>query len=137
MGRCILAVDDDSIMREIYARVLGEAGFEVLMARNGTEALKTLEIETPDLVLLDIEMPGTTGWEVLETMRSRVAMRDIPVILVTGLVEPSAAERASRPRYDCYLTKKTTGKELLMLVEQVLAGGLAPALGEAPAWDGS
>jgi CheY-like chemotaxis protein len=120
-------------MREIYSRVLSEAGYEVIMAANGTEALKTLETAKPDLMLLDIEMPNLSGWQVLETMRSRVETRDIPVVLVTGLVEPSAVELASKPRYDCYVTKKTTGKELLALVEQVLAGGPPPAAQEARA----
>ena len=134
MGQRILAVDDNPVMRDIYMHVLGAAGYEVLMASNGSEALKVLEAEDPDLVLLDIEMPIMSGWQLLEIMRARMEWEDIPVLLVTALLEPSALELASTPRYDCYLTKKTTGKDLLQLVEHVLAcNGTALAAPESEA----
>jgi CheY-like chemotaxis protein len=123
-------------MRGIYARVLGEAGYEMSMAKDGAEALTILETEEPDLVLMDIEMPKLSGWEVLAIMRNRVEWQDVPVIMATGLLEPSATELASRPRHECYVTKKITGKELLELVERVLAAGSAARAAREPeAWE--
>jgi len=132
MGKRILAVDDNGVMRGIYSRVLGEAGYEMSMARDGAEALKILEAEEPDLVLMDVEMPKLSGWEVLAIMRNRVEWQHVPVIMATGLLEPSATELASLPRHECYVTKKITGKELLELVERVLAAGSAAQAAREP-----
>jgi len=124
VGKRILAVDDEVIMREVYMAILSDEGYEVTVAKDGLEAVKALEVETPDLVLLDIEMPKLNGWEFLEIIRRKAEWHEIPVIMVTGWVEPSAAEQASLPNYSCYLTKKKTGQDLLVLVEKALDGTL-------------
>jgi CheY-like chemotaxis protein len=120
-------VDDNYVLREIYWAVLNGAGYEVDTAADGCVALKKLEAQDRDLLILDIEMPNMTGWQLLEIMRGRIDWQDVPVILVTALVEPSAVALASSPRYNCYLSKKITGQELLRLVEQVLAEGTTAA----------
>ena len=130
MAKRILAVDDNHVMLDVYSHLLTEEGYEVTIAKDGAQALKALEVEDPDLVLLDIEMPNISGWQVLEIMRSRVEWHEIPVIMVTALIEPSDDSCETLPEYNLYVTKKTTGKELLLLVEQGLDGTLgawAPA----------
>ncbi|NLO75020.1 MAG: response regulator [candidate division WS1 bacterium] len=124
VSRRILAVDDNPLMLDVYEAVFGKAGYEVTTASDGLQALQRLEQDTqsPDLVLLDIHMPRMTGWELLETMRGRVEWQDVPVIMVSALVEPSAAEQDSLPVFQCYATKQTTGAELVALAEQVLDG---------------
>ena len=124
MSHCILAVDDLPGMREVYYALLSEEGYEVMVAKDGHEALSLLESQSPDLILLDIDMPGLTGWEVLETVRSNGEWQEIPVIMVTALTEPPSIERDSYTHYDCYVTKKQTGNDLLELVEQALSGDL-------------
>ena len=117
-------------MLDVYWHLLTEEGYEVTLAKDGSQALKSLEAGDPDLVLLDIEMPDISGWQLLEIMRSRVEWHDIPVIMVTALIEPSDENRETLPEYNLYVTKKTTGKELLLLVEQGIDGTLgawAPA----------
>jgi len=132
VAKRILAVDDNHVMLDVYSHLLTEEGYEVTIAKDGVQALKALEVEDPDLVLLDIEMPNISGWQVLEIMRSRVEWHEIPVIMVTALIEPSATEEESHPEYDCYVTKKATGGELLTLVAEALEGAVAtPA--ESPA----
>ena len=126
MRKRILAVDDNSVMLDVYMQLLGAEGYEVTLAKDGAEALKALETgENPDLVLLDIEMPNVSGWQLLEIMRKRVDWHEIPVIMVTALIEPSVSEQESHPKYDCYVTKKVTGGELLTLVSQALEDTLA------------
>ncbi len=130
VGKRILAVDDNPVMLDVYWHLLTEEGYEVTLAKDGSQALKSLEAGDPDLVLLDIEMPDISGWQLLEIMRSRVEWHDIPVIMVTALIEPSDENRETLPEYNLYVTKKTTGKELLLLVEQGIDGTLgawAPA----------
>jgi signal transduction histidine kinase/DNA-binding LacI/PurR family transcriptional regulator/CheY-like chemotaxis protein len=80
----ILIVDDDPEVRRLHARVAQEAGGRTIEARNGSEALAIVQTDPPDLVLLDLVMPGMDGFEVLEAMRSRNDTRDIPVVVVTG-----------------------------------------------------
>ena len=124
MGKHILAVDDNPLMLEVYGAVLGAAGYEVATAGDGLQALEYLErqLESPDLVLLDVDMPRMTGWELLEIMRRRVEWHEVPVIMVSALIEPPAEELQQLPVFQCYVTKKETGTELVELVRSVLDG---------------
>lgn len=80
----VLIVDDDPDIRRLHARVAEQAGCRTIEARDGAEALAILQADPPDLVLLDLAMPRMDGFEVLEAMRSQIATRDIPVVVVTG-----------------------------------------------------
>jgi AraC-like DNA-binding protein len=86
--RTILVVDDEPNTLEMHARIVQthSAANQILTAPNGREALAVLQRESVDLVLLDLQMPEMDGFEVLEAMRTRPTMRDIPVIVVTGKV---------------------------------------------------
>jgi YesN/AraC family two-component response regulator len=86
--KTILVVDDDPGTLEMHARIVRahSATHRVLMARNGREALDTLQSERVDLMLLDLQMPELDGFGVLEAMREKETTRDVPVIVVTGQV---------------------------------------------------
>ena len=132
MGQRILAADDDAVMREVYQYVLNDIDYEVTVVRDGREALATLRVKTPDLILLDIRMPNMSGWEVLEVIRTTPAWQDIPVVMVSALPEPPSEDVDASRRYDCYVTKKKTGADLIELVEQALAGRLPTTLDAPP-----
>ena len=132
MAKRILAVDDNSVILEVYIQLLSAEGYEVSVAKDGSEALKVLETWQPDLVVLDIGMPNLSGWQLLEIMRSRVEWHDIPVIMVTALLEPPPVEKESYPEYNCYVTKKVTGNELLALVAQNLEDTVAAPVESPP-----
>ena len=89
----ILVVDDDAENREILNRLLVPCGFTITEATHGKEALRFLEAEDFDAVLLDIEMPEMNGFEVLEELREKGTLRHTPVIVVTGLQEEQDAVR--------------------------------------------
>ena len=120
MAKRILVADDEPMIIRAYLGVLGAEGYEVRAAKDGEEALARLEEEPADLVLLDIGMPGLTGWDVLATMRGRAEWRDIPVIIVTGSPEFEPIIPYADSTYQYLLRKKETGKELLQLVARVL-----------------
>ncbi len=124
MSQRILAADDDAVMREIYQYVLTGTGYEVTVVPDGREALAALRAKAFHLVLLDIKMPGVSGWAVLEVIRSTPEWQDIPVVMVSALPEPPSDNVDASRRYDCYVTKKKTGNELLVLVDQALKGTL-------------
>jgi len=81
----IMIVEDDSFVLDIYQTKLSQEGYTVIEARNGVEAMKKLEKEKPDLLLLDIVMPYMDGIEVLKKIRERADLKNLPVILLTNL----------------------------------------------------
>lgn len=79
----VMIVDDEEDIRDLVEVILKRAGHDVIKARNGEKALEILEEETPNLILLDINMPGLDGWETLDEMESRGFTEDTPVIMFT------------------------------------------------------
>ncbi len=79
----ILVVDDEEIIRNILALYLKDMGYEPVTAMNGDEAIRIFDDNTPDLVLLDLNMPGKSGFDVLQEIRSRNG--DVPVIIISGV----------------------------------------------------
>ena len=82
MAKQILVVDDEERIRQSLNGILKDEGYEVQEAKDGTQALKQLETDPPDLVLLDIWMPGMDGMEILERMKAQ--MPNLPVIMISG-----------------------------------------------------
>jgi adenylate cyclase len=80
----LLVVDDDAPTREALIEGLSDEGFVVVAAEEGAQALEMMIETRPDVVLLDLMMPGMNGWEVLDEMKARPALRDIPVVIVTA-----------------------------------------------------
>src|SRR6059058_3410146 len=82
---CVLLVDDDSDTRQIYRLALEHAGFEILTANNGFEAIRLAKLHEPDVILMDIAMPEVDGITALQSIRTSPTTRSIPVIAVTAL----------------------------------------------------
>jgi len=101
----VLLVEDDVFVSDIYQTKLSHDGFSVLVARNGLEAIKKLETEVPDLILLDIIMPYVDGIEVLKKIKSDDRLDKIPVILLTNLSEKEKIDEALEIGANDYLIK--------------------------------
>ena len=121
-GRRILVVEDHPTMREAMRLVLEGEGFAIEEAADGEAALASIHASPPDLLFLDLNIPGTPGTGVLETVRSDPSLADVRVIVVTAAGEESRAE-AMRLGADEYFTKPFSPTALLQTVERVLAGG--------------
>ena len=89
----ILLVEDDNILANTVADFLRMEGYEIKIARDGVEGLEMLRKEKPDLVILDLIMPKKSGEEVLAEMRKDVALRDIPVLVLTVKQEENAMRK--------------------------------------------
>ncbi len=87
MAKKIAVIDDDVQFLDLMQTILEEAGYEVRVTANSMEAPRLLKEWKPDLVLLDIWMPGRQGWEVLEIMKLDPALRGIPIIFTTAAAE--------------------------------------------------
>ena len=109
-------------MREAMRLVLEGEGFAIEEAADGETALESIHDSPPDLLFLDLNIPGTSGTGVLEAVRADPAYGDVRVIVVTAAGEESRAE-ALRLGADEYFTKPFSPTALLQTVERVLAGG--------------
>ena len=118
----ILIVEDHPTMREAMRLVLEGEGFAIEEAADGEAALAAIHASPPDLLFLDLNIPGTSGTGVLEAVRAEPAYADVRVIVVTAAGEESRAE-ALRLGADEYFTKPFSPTALLQTVERVLAGG--------------
>jgi YesN/AraC family two-component response regulator len=95
--RLVLVVDDNPSVLELHCRLVEQAGYRAVAARNGREALEVLEHTRPDLILLDLMMPELDGFAVLEALQAKVQLRNIPVIVLTARVlDETDFERLSR-----------------------------------------
>jgi DNA-binding response OmpR family regulator len=111
---CVLVVDDENDIRGLVRELLQRAGHQVAEAPDGNEALKRFYAEKPDLVILDVQMPGLDGWGVLERIRE---LSDVPVIMLTARTDELDKVRGLRAGADDYVTKPFGRQELLARVE--------------------
>jgi DNA-binding response OmpR family regulator len=113
----MLVADDDRDLRELIGFTLAQAGYLVLKAADGPSALRTFETESPDLVVLDINMPGASGFQVCEVIRKRSR---VPVMMLTVRGEEEDLVRALELGADDYLTKPFSPRTLLARIKALL-----------------
>ncbi|MDI9411928.1 MAG: response regulator, partial [Bacteroidia bacterium] len=124
--RSILLVDDEPLNRDMLSRRLGKAGFEVATASDGTDALTQIQAKRPDLVLLDLLMPGMSGLDVLREIRRTVDPTELPVVVATALHETSFLVEAMGAGANDFVTKPLDFPVVLARVEtQLRAKGIA------------
>lgn len=107
-SKTVLMVDDDQVLNEMYSERLKGEGFEVVSATNGEEALKKASDVTPAVILLDVMMPKMNGLEVLKRLRANDKTREIPVIVLTALIQQLDEIKNSLQAKDSYLIKSET-----------------------------
>ena len=120
-SRTILLVEDERLLRKAAENALRQRGFRVLTAANGDEALRTAAAEIPDLVLLDLVMPGLPGYQVLRALKNNDATAAIPVVILTNLGRDADVQRALDAGAVAYAIKSNLAlKELVALIRRVL-----------------
>ena len=126
----ILVVDDDPLMRESAQVYLSTAGAEVRTARDGNTALDLLAKHEFDIALVDIEMPGMGGFDLVEHMRAQEKLRRLPVVMLTVREDPTSIDWAYQAGATSYLTKPVNWRQLAYHVQHVIrsekAGTKAP-----------
>jgi two-component system, chemotaxis family, chemotaxis protein CheY len=116
----VVAVDDNAVVTGLIAAVLGQAGYDVEVAPAGGEALVILQRNPPDLLLLDLQMPGLDGLEVLRILRDERVCGGVPVIMLTGENDMHYVERARELGAAGYLLKPFRAEDLRTKVKRVL-----------------
>jgi two-component system chemotaxis sensor kinase CheA len=118
--RTVLIVEDEWAIADWLEVLLSESAFNVLVAGNGREALDILHRETPDLVLTDFMMPFVDGAGLIAAMRDDQRLRQIPVVVMTSLLEQVVRDRAGQFR--AYLRKPFREAELMKIVGDIFPG---------------
>jgi DNA-binding response OmpR family regulator len=118
--RTVLVVDDEPNIRRLVAHHLTGAGYRVRTATNGAEALERFAEETPDLVLLDVLMPGVDGLEVLRSLKSEPDSACVPVLLLTARGTDDQIRHGWQEGTDLYLVKPFNPRELVTVVRRML-----------------
>ncbi len=116
----ILVVDDEPDISALVAYHLARESYRVRTASSGPEAIRAAEVERPDLIVLDLMLPGMSGLQVLEELRRRPETRDIPVILLTARREEQDRIQGLRQGADDYVAKPFSPQELILRVAAVL-----------------
>lgn len=113
MARKILLADDSVTAQNMGRKILADAGYEVITVNNGSAALKKVTEQHPDVIVLDVYMPGYSGLEVCQRLKEAGETSRIPILLTVGKLEPFKPEEAKRVRADAFIIKPFEASELL------------------------
>ncbi|AKU90877.1 two component transcriptional regulator, winged helix family [Vulgatibacter incomptus] len=116
----ILAVDDDPDERDLLRAVLEGAGFDVELASSGFEAGLQVATFRPNLVVLDLVMPGMDGFAAIASLRARPETADTPVIACTGLSDPATSKKVVDAGFDAHVVKPYRAEDLLGAIQRLL-----------------
>ncbi len=116
----ILLVDDNANDRFLWAETVKSFGYQVQVASSGEQALQQVQISVPDLILLDLKMPGLSGLDVSQKLRSNPRFRNIPIIMLTSSDDLGDKLKGFEHGVDDYVTKEMDQPEIAMRIEAVL-----------------
>jgi CheY-like chemotaxis protein len=119
LARKILLADDSVTAQNMGRKILADAGYEVITVNNGSAALKKIAEQKPDLIVLDVYMPGYSGLEVCQRLKEVGETSRIPVLLTVGKLEPFKPEEAKRVRADGFIVKPFEASELLSALSKL------------------
>jgi CheY-like chemotaxis protein len=125
-SRKVLIVDDVRDIGEMYAEYLRVSGVKVRLAANGAEAIERALQERPDVILMDLAMPGIDGWEATRVLKQHPETRDIPIIAITAHTSPGERAQALRAGCDVFLTKPCLPQRVAREIARVLESESMP-----------
>ena len=126
----VLVVDDEAVIRQLIVINLELEGFEVYQAADGADALVKAREVDPDVVTLDVMMPGMDGWACAELMRDDPATQRARIIFISARTRPADVERSRRLGAGAYLTKPFDPEDVIVTVRRLAAGLMANDQGD-------
>ena len=120
MSKRVLVVEDQEDNRRIMRDLLTSAGYEMLEAVSGEEGVTLAERERPDLILMDIQLPGLDGYEATRRIKGNAALRHIPIVAVTSYALSGDDAKAMEAGCDAYVTKPFSPRALLAKIREYL-----------------
>ncbi len=121
MEQKILIIEDDRFLRQLISKKIGQEGYDVVEAVDGEEGIKKVETEKPDLILLDLILPGVDGFEVLSRVKKNLNTKHIPVIILSNLGQKEDVDRGLNLGAEDFLIKAHfTPTEIIIKIRNVL-----------------
>lgn len=131
MGARILVIEDNDDSRQLMTYLLEHAGHSLALAEGGESGLKQVAAEVPDLVLLDLHMPGMDGFQVIEALKQERRMNGVPIVAVTAVAMVGDREAVIKAGFDGYIPKPIAPETFAEEVEAFLPADKAAAEGGA------
>lgn len=122
----VLVAEDNEGHRALVDLLLAPEGYEIAMVEDGKAALEWLKDHTPDLAILDVNMPHVSGLDVADRMRRVKRLRGVKIIVLSALRDPKLRETAHLAKVEAIVPKPLQGKDFRQLVKRVLAGETIP-----------
>jgi two-component system, cell cycle response regulator DivK len=119
-GKTVLLVEDNPHNRKIFSGMLTHSGFAVMEAEDGNKALAAVQTTLPDVILMDLSIPGIDGWEVTRRLKADARTKVIPIIALTAHAMRGDEERAREAGCDHYLAKPISPKKVVEEVRKIL-----------------
>ena len=120
MSKCILVVEDQKDNRQILRDLLTNAGFEMIEAENGEDAVASAQARRPDLILMDIQLPILDGYEATRRIKADPDLKSIPIIVVTSYALSGDEDKARLAGCDDYVAKPFSPRQLLAKIKEHL-----------------
>lgn len=120
MSSSVLIVDDEPMARTLLRLMLVRAGFDVIEAEDGFDALERIDERIPDIMILDVMMPGMDGFTVCETVRKQDGVSELPIIMLSAKTDTESVNRGLRVGANKYLTKPISPDDLTRQVRDLL-----------------
>ena len=120
MSKRILVVEDHEDNRQILRDLLGNAGYQMIEAETGEAGLVAAAAERPDLILMDIQLPGLDGYEATRRLKADPALHSIPIIVVTSYALSGDDAKARAAGCDAYIAKPYSPRQMLAKVREIL-----------------
>ncbi len=116
----VLIIEDEATFREFMSLALNMEGYHVESVSSGESALRTLNENPPDLVMLDLSMPDLSGWDILQYIRTAPELNQLPVVVVTANADEDTRRRSHREHVDALLVKPVSLDEILAVLQNLL-----------------
>jgi CheY-like chemotaxis protein len=120
MGAKILIIEDDPVSRRLLELIIAKEGFQVVTATNGLEGLRKVKLESPDLLILDVMLPGLDGFEVCHRLRSDPATEKLPILILSAKGQDSDINSALQVGANAFLPKPIDRLALLSKMAELL-----------------
>ena len=121
MGKTIMIVEDNELNMKLFGDLLGAHGYETIQIRDGENALEAARTEHPDLIVMDMQLPGVSGLEVTRLLKKDDHLKNIPVLAVTAFAMKGDEDRIRDGGCEAYIAKPVRIEELLGTVRDLLA----------------
>ncbi|MCK5243539.1 response regulator [bacterium] len=121
MKKTIVVVDDEEDILGLIEKILSSNSYSVLLAKNGKELFELLSRIKPDLIVLDVMMPGKDGYAICGHLKQKLETKDIPIMMLTVLADSSHVEKGKKMGAAAYLTKPFEPRELERQIKKILS----------------